>query len=178
VTRSKQQASRRFRVAVKQVLNVAVNCAQFESEAAAKSAARVLLRLAFEIVELQPAPLPERTRGRPRIPRDEIICRSKRAIEEGENKRVFVGDLAAAAGVSERTLETAFNEYYGVGPVRYLQLKQLHRIHRALRAADSEAVSVTDVLVRHGEWEFGRFASRYRQLFGELPCATLRTKSP
>jgi AraC family ethanolamine operon transcriptional activator len=119
--------------------------------------------------------VPERTYGRPRLARDEIIRRCKQAIEAREGERVFVGDLAAAAEVSERTLETAFNEYYGVGPVRFLQLRQLHRIHRALRAADSEPVSVTDVLVRHGEWEFGRFASRYRRLFGELPSETLRS---
>jgi AraC family ethanolamine operon transcriptional activator len=78
--------------------------------------------------------------------------------------------------VSERTLQNVFREYYGLGPVRYLQLRQLHRIRHALRAADPEAVSVTDVVVRHGEWQFGRFASRYRQLFGELPSETLRTK--
>jgi AraC family ethanolamine operon transcriptional activator len=177
VTRSLHQASRRFRVVVKQVLNVAANCSQFESEAAAKSAARVLLRLAVEIVGLQQTPEPEKSRGRPRIPRNEVIRRVKRAIEDGQNEPLFVGDLAATAGVSERTLETVFNEYYGVGPKRYLQLERLHRIRRALRAADFEAVSVTDVLVRHGEWEFGRFASRYRRLFGELPSETLGTKS-
>jgi AraC family ethanolamine operon transcriptional activator len=175
VTRSKPQASRRFRDAVRQVLRVAANCPQFESEATAKIAARGLLKLAIGIVGQQQSPWPESTRGRPKLPRDDIIRRSKQAIEERESERVFVGDLAAAAEVSERTLETAFNEYYGVGPVRYLQLRQLHRIRRALQAADSEAVSVSEVLVRHGEWEFGRFASRYRRVFGELPSETLRS---
>jgi hypothetical protein len=40
----------------------------------------------------------------------------------------------------------------------------------------SEEVSVADVLLQHGEWEFGRFAARYRRLFGELPSETRRTK--
>ena len=79
-----------------------------------------------------------------------------------------------AAGVSERTLRTAFHEYFGVGPVRYLQLRQLRQVHSALRAADPEAASVGDLLVQHGEWEFSRFARRYRRLFGELPSQTLR----
>ena len=39
-----------------------------------------------------------------------------------------------------------------------------------------EEVSVADVLLQHGEWEFGRFAARYRRLFGELPSETRRTK--
>jgi AraC family transcriptional regulator, ethanolamine operon transcriptional activator len=29
------------------------------------------------------------------------------------------------------------------------------------------------VLTRHGIWEFGRFAARYRRQFGELPSTTL-----
>ncbi|MGB5636772.1 MAG: helix-turn-helix domain-containing protein [Waterburya sp.] len=84
--------------------------------------------------------------------------------------------MAAAAQVSERTLRTAFNEYFGVGPIRYLQLRQLNQVHHALGAADPEAVSVSDVLFRNGVWELSRFASRYRRLFGELPSETLRTK--
>ena len=80
---------------------------------------------------------------------------------------------STAAGVSERTLRNAFNEYFGVGPSRYLQLRRLRAVRRALRAADPEQESVTGVLVRHGEWEFSRFARRYRQLFGELPSETL-----
>ena len=87
---------------------------------------------------------------------------------------VGVGELATAAGVSERTLRRVFKEHFGVGPIRYLQLKRFHRINRALRAADPDTVSVTELLARHGEWEFGRFASRYRQLFGERPSETLR----
>jgi hypothetical protein len=35
-----------------------------------------------------------------------------------------------------------------------------------------EEVSVADVLLQHGEWEFGRFAARYRRLLGELPSDT------
>jgi transcriptional regulator GlxA family with amidase domain len=94
-------------------------------------------------------------------------------LEERHRKTVSVEDLADAANVSKRTLRTAFNEYYGVGPARYLQLKQLHRIHRALRESDPEATSVTQTLVQLGEWEFGRVASRYKTLFGEFPSETL-----
>jgi AraC family ethanolamine operon transcriptional activator len=113
--------------------------------------------------------------GRPKVPRQEIIRRSMELLDQQAGKLVSVRDLAAAASVSERTLRTAFNEYFGVGPVRYLQLRQLHQIHRALKAADPEEVAVSQILVEQGEWAFGRFASRYRQLFGELPSETLRT---
>jgi AraC family ethanolamine operon transcriptional activator len=63
-----------------------------------------------------------------------------------EDERLLVADFAAAAEMSERTLRTAFNEYFGVGPVRYLQLRQLHQVRRTLQAADPEAVSVSEAL--------------------------------
>ena len=82
--------------------------------------------------------------------------------------------MAAVAGVSERTLRTAFNEYFGTGPVQYLRLRQLMHVHRGLAAADPDTVSVTDVLTYHGVWQWGRFAALYRRQFGELPSETLR----
>ena len=83
-------------------------------------------------------------------------------------------DLARAAGVSERTLRTAFHEYFGTSPNRYVQLKHLHGIHRALKAAEPDEATVTQILAEHGEWALSRFAARYRRLFGELPSETLR----
>ena len=115
--------------------------------------------------------------GRPRLPRQEIIRRSKELMEERDGEPIHLDDLAAAAKVSERTLRTAFHEYFGVGPGGYLQLQQLHQIYRALRAADPEGASVSEILFRHGVWRFSRFAARYRRLFGERPSQTLRKES-
>jgi AraC family ethanolamine operon transcriptional activator len=98
-------------------------------------------------------------------------------LEQRADQRVRVGEMAAAADVSERTLRTVFQEYFGVGPTRYLQLRKLHQIHRALQAADPEMVSASDVMMQNGEWEFGRCARRYRQLFGERPLETLHAKT-
>jgi hypothetical protein len=53
-------------------------------------------------------------------------------------------------------------------------VRQLNEIHHALRIADPEETSVSDLLVDHGVWEFSRFAARYRRLFGELPSQTLQ----
>ncbi|MGI9472680.1 MAG: hypothetical protein ACR2NZ_14160, partial [Rubripirellula sp.] len=59
-----------------------------------------------------------------------------------------------------------------------LQLRHLHRVRRALLAADRDEVTVSTILSDHGEWAFSRFASRYHRLFGELPSATLRNSAP
>ena len=92
---------------------------------------------------------------------------------EGRNP-ISVTELATTVGVAERTLRTAFNQHFGVGPARYLQLRRLHSIYRALRESEPDETSVAQVFVHHGEWEFGRVAGRYRALFGELPSETLR----
>jgi len=124
----------------------------------------------------QPQQIEPHPRGRTRLPRQEIIRRSKELLEAHHNEHVFVEELAVAAQVSQRTLRTAFNDYFGVAPVRYLHLKKLNQVHHALKAADPEADSVSSILMAHGEWELSRFASRYRRLFGELPSETLRRK--
>jgi AraC family ethanolamine operon transcriptional activator len=176
VTREERRVANRFRTLVGQTMTAAVNCSQFEQTRAAISVEAELLKVASAVVGQRQAGEPN-PQGRPRLPRQEVIRRCTELLDERDGETVRVGELATAADVSERTLQNVFREYYGVGPVRYFQLRQCHQIRRALRAADPEAVSVVDVLARHGEWQFGRFASRYHQLFGELPSETLRAKT-
>jgi AraC family ethanolamine operon transcriptional activator len=116
-------------------------------------------------------------RGRPRLSRREIIDRSKAALEGRSGEPIHVSDLAKNLGVCERTLRTAFNDYYQIGPREYLHLRQLHAVHRDLIDSDPEEKSVTDILTRWGVWEFGRFAGKYRLHFGELPNETLRRRA-
>jgi AraC family ethanolamine operon transcriptional activator len=176
VTQANRRRANEFRETVQQIVTAADSSPQFESEIAAKRASDVLSKVASAVVGRQPADEPCLA-GRPSIPRQEIILRAMAIVESRYGEPVFVGELAAEAEVSERTLRHAFVEFFGIGPVRYLRLRQLHLVHRALKAADPEVDSVADVLVRYGEWEFGRFASRYRGLFGELPSETLRANS-
>jgi AraC-like DNA-binding protein len=125
------------------------------------------------LVELTPkAPAP----GRPRIDRGEIIRRSMAALETEAVDRPSVGQLAVAAGVTERTLARAFRDTFGTSPMQYVLLRQLHAVRRGLRAAPDDA-TVSAILVRHGIWDHGRFAARYRRHFGESPSATLTQMS-
>jgi AraC family ethanolamine operon transcriptional activator len=111
--------------------------------------------------------------GRPRLDRAEIIRRSMTAIEEAGAVLPSVNHLASSVGVTDRTLLRVFEENFGASPRTYLALRRLHAVRRSLlreRAPDS---TVADVLIRHGIWEFGRFAARYRRQFGETPSETL-----
>ena len=149
---------------------------QFKDSRAATAATTELLNVAAAIVEPGAADAPAR-KGAPRLSRGQIIRKCQQRMEECSDDLVLMDDLRAAANTSERTLRRAFQDYYGTGPRRYLHSRQVHRVHRALKAADPDANTVTEVLFANGVWEMGRFASRYRQFFDELPSETLRGRS-
>jgi AraC-like DNA-binding protein len=121
-------------------------------------------------------PPPQAAPGRPRIDRGEIIRRALAALEAESIDRPAVTKLAIAAGVTDRTLARAFGDTFGVSPLQYVLLRQLHAVRRDLRSATGDA-TVSGILVRHGIWDHGRFAARYRRHFGETPSATLTGKS-
>jgi len=115
-----------------------------------------------------------RALGRHEVPRGQIVRKAMDFIDQNPNEYLVVEDLAIAAGVSERTLRTAFHDYFSVGPMRYLKLRTLHQVREGLKTADPSMTSVTQIATQFGVWEFGRFAHDYGLLFGELPSHTLR----
>jgi AraC-like DNA-binding protein len=86
----------------------------------------------------------------------------------------YVEDLAAAASVHSRTLLRAFHRVVGMGPVRYLRLRQLNEIRRQLLEAGKQGRTVTQVLQAAGANDMGRIAGAYKALFNESPSETLR----
>jgi len=114
--------------------------------------------------------------GRPRIDRGEIIRRTMAALEADAVDRPTVEQLAVAAGVTGRTLARAFRDTFGTSPLQYVLLRQLHAVRRGLRSAPG-GTTVSEILVRHGIWDQGRFAARYRRQFGQTPSATLTPRS-
>jgi len=87
---------------------------------------------------------------------------------------LHVNDLALAADVTDRTLHRSFRQQLDIGPARYLKLRQLNVVRRALRGKLASPKKVLDVMSDHGVSEFGRFATEYRTLFGESPSETMR----
>jgi len=85
-----------------------------------------------------------------------------------------VRELCRVAQASERTLEYAFLERFGVTPKSYLQAFRLNGVRKALRGADSTSESVTALATRWGFWHMGQFAKDYKRFFAELPSETLK----
>jgi AraC-like DNA-binding protein len=103
-----------------------------------------------------------------------MIRRFEQALEAGQDKPLYMTDICAAIGVSERTLRNLCSEHLGMSPHRYLWLRRMHQVRRALTLTKATARRVTEIANDHGFAELGRFAVSYRQLFGETPSMTLR----
>ncbi|WP_375786895.1 helix-turn-helix domain-containing protein [Bradyrhizobium sp. Pha-3] len=105
---------------------------------------------------------------------DLIVARLEDFLQENPKRPLYLMEICAAIGVAERTLRAACQEHLGMGPIRYLYLRRMHLVRRALLGADPSTVSVTRIATDHGFWELGRFSVSYRNVFGECPSETLR----
>ena len=82
-------------------------------------------------------------------------------------------ELLRAAAASPRRLRQAFNDTYEVSPLRYLQLRVLNRANKLLSTHGNCSNTVTQVATDLGVVHIGRFATRYREVFGEPPSETV-----
>ncbi|MBB4303700.1 AraC-like DNA-binding protein [Rhodobium orientis] len=81
-------------------------------------------------------------------------------------------DLCRIAEVSERTVNYAFKERFGVSPKAYLKAYRLAQCRRELVKAKTP-LTVRGIAERWGFSHLGQFASDYRAMFSELPSETL-----
>lgn len=107
------------------------------------------------------------------------VRRAVAYLEEHASEVVSVPDVAAAARVSVRSLQTLFRRHLGVTPLEHLHGIRLEAARRDLLDADSRqgTRSVQDVAVRWGFGNSGRFARIYAARFGERPSDTLRRRA-
>lgn len=104
---------------------------------------------------------------------------AKQFIETNLSDHLTLAEVAAAAGVSVRTLQAAFRSELRTTPVAYIRSRRLDRARAELADEMTEGtVTVTDVATRWGITHLGRFATEYRARFGESPSQTLRRHRP
>lgn len=161
----------RLRRVVQRATSVQIDSLDFAAAQAMEEEVAICLSHVLErsVKELAP-PL-----GRPQFCRSRIIARTLALIEANEGQMIFVDDLCRATQVSERSLRNIFHDFFGVGPMRLLKLRQLREIRAALLRADPQRDTVTRIAARFGVWDFCLFARNYKALFGESPSRTLRT---
>ena len=106
--------------------------------------------------------------------RARVMRRLEDALMANPDEPLYMAELAAQVGTSYWTLRDCCLEYLGMSPKRYLWLRRMHLARRALRLADAERTTVTEIASDYGFWELGRFSVAYRSLFGESPSTALR----
>jgi len=100
----------------------------------------------------------------------------RRAVEVADAHRgpVPIAQLCTLLRVSPGTLENAFKSVTGVTPHAFFLRRRLNQARSVLLRGGPARRNVTEVANELGFSELGRFAVRYRQMFGESPSATLR----
>ncbi|MFO1414184.1 MAG: AraC family transcriptional regulator [Burkholderiales bacterium] len=86
---------------------------------------------------------------------------------------ITLGRLCAVADVGDRRLESAFRAHRGQTPLQFVAARRMAWVRRRLLAGHP-ATSVTQVAHDAGFVHLGRFAQRYRSLYGESPSQTLK----
>lgn len=82
-------------------------------------------------------------------------------------------DIAAAAGVSLRSLQDGFRRGHGVTIGDFILNARLDLFRSLLIRGGQPSVSVTDAALASGLGHLGRAAQAYRRRYGELPSETL-----
>ncbi len=95
-------------------------------------------------------------------------------IEGHPKSRHTTASLAREADVTERSLQLGFRKHLNMAPMEYLREIRLRRVRDQLLAAQSDAVTVTEVAAEWGFLHAGHFAAKYQERFGERPSQTLR----
>jgi AraC family ethanolamine operon transcriptional activator len=101
-----------------------------------------------------------------------IIRRGEAYLREHLASPVGLIDMCEELGVSARTVQYAFRERFGIGPIEYLRMLRLHAVKSDLKLASHQKRTVRDVATNWGYRHLGNFASDYNRHFGVLPSKT------
>ena len=106
-------------------------------------------------------------------PRAESVRSGVEFVHENAHLPIGPVEIAAAAHLSVRGLQVAFQRVLGTTPLQYLRDVRLDRVRTDLRLADPARTSVADVARGWGFGHLGRFSAAYAARFGEYPSDTL-----
>lgn len=111
-------------------------------------------------------------RGRPPLPRREIVRRGVEHIQRSLRGEAAFSDIPFAVGASQRSLNRAFDDLFGMAPHHFYLIERLHAIRSALRSA-KPGDTVAGICSRFGVWDLGRMAAQYARMFHLQPAQEL-----
>jgi len=106
----------------------------------------------------------------------QTVRRAIQYIDDNAHTPITLEDIARESRLSIRGLQYAFRSSLDTTPTAYLRSARLAGAHESLVLADpTTGVTVVDIATLWGFQHAGRFASQYRQAYGESPRRTLES---
>ncbi|MCU4174851.1 helix-turn-helix domain-containing protein [Carboxylicivirga sp. N1Y90] len=90
-------------------------------------------------------------------------------------RKISIKELCKHCSGSERTLEYAFKERFGIGPKAYVNNIRLNYAYRMIAHGENKQ-NVSEIAQELGFTHMGQFAADYFKLFEELPSETMAFK--
>jgi AraC-like DNA-binding protein len=106
-----------------------------------------------------------------------VMVRFEEVLAEHLGQMLRMPELCERVGVSEGTLRSSCREFLAITPIRYVRLRRLNAVRRALLNGEPGLANVAELARLHGFTEPDRFAGVYRAAFGESPSSTLQRAS-
>ncbi|WP_375474681.1 helix-turn-helix domain-containing protein [uncultured Jatrophihabitans sp.] len=111
-----------------------------------------------------------------RVALPSAVRRACAFIEANAQQQISLTDIASAASVGARRLQTAFRQHLGMTPTEYLRRCRLAGAHDELLAADPRSgLTIAEVATRWGFVSQSHFTATYRRRYRTTPRVTLDT---
>lgn len=99
-----------------------------------------------------------------------VVRRAQAFMEAHAEQPLSLADMCREVGCSARTLQVAFRQHAGRGPMEFLRELRLDRARAELMTPGR--CGVREVAQKYGFLHLGHFANQYRARFGERPSET------
>lgn len=111
--------------------------------------------------------------GRTTIDRRQIIAGLVEWIDAHLEEPLALSALERQSGYSRRSLQLAFQQHYGCGPVQWIRRRRLERARQALLNPGPHD-SVSAIAQRFGYRNLSAFSREFRHHYGQAPSLLLR----
>ncbi|WP_187424822.1 helix-turn-helix transcriptional regulator [Marinomonas sp. IMCC 4694] len=97
-------------------------------------------------------------------------------VQDNITADITVDVLAGLCQISRKSLYNLLEREVGLTPSSYVRRLKLEKAHSELKS-NERVKNVTQVALKYGFTNLGRFSAQYREQIGELPSQTLRDGS-
>ncbi|MCF8474047.1 MAG: AraC family transcriptional regulator [Emcibacter sp.] len=101
------------------------------------------------------------------------VRQAENYIHEHLKDPLSIDDLVEVTGVSQRSIFEGFKNFRGTTPMKYILQLRLEKVRKELQKSGSDR-TVTDIALKWGFNQLGRFAVSYKKIYGESPSETLK----